>query len=177
MRHAIHAARPLHILTFTLESDWRRERNWLSYHCSDWQNKSDSVHVSSPQTLMKVMNGHEKITMTHSLPWPSLPPSLPPPSPSGKFTVACQPPWAPDPYSRWYQGIAGGRHENIECVNRHVAHKSVNMSQRLTVVGIYSSASPGLHFLTCNDSYIYLSLLSLLQIAHDLKRLLVEFVF
>lgn len=79
-------------------------RNWLPYHCCDWQDKSDGAHVSSPQTLMKVMNGHEKITPAQSLSWLSSlahpPPSLSPPplSPSGKFTVACQGPWAPDPY-------------------------------------------------------------------------------
>lgn len=78
VRPSIHAALPPHISMFTLETDWRRERNWLSYHCSDWQNKSDSVHVSSPQTLMKVMNGHEQITPTHSLSWLSSHTHLPP---------------------------------------------------------------------------------------------------
>lgn len=67
--HDVHAAFRLHILMFTLESDGRRECNWLSYHGSDWQNKSDSEHVSPPQSLMKVMNGHEQITLPHSLSW------------------------------------------------------------------------------------------------------------
>lgn len=61
--------------------------------------------------------------LTHS------PPSLPPPSPSRKFTVARLATQAPDPYSKLLMYHPGGNHEHIERVNKYVAHKSVKVSQ------------------------------------------------
>lgn len=76
------------------------------------------------------------LTHTHTLPRP--------PSLSGKFSVAPPAARAPDPYSKLYQGISGGRHEHIERVNRYVAHKGVKVSQRLTDVG-RCTALPSMH--------------------------------
>lgn len=141
-----------------------RRCNWLPYHCRDWQDKSDGAHVSSPQTLMKVMNGHEKITPAQSLSWLSSlahqPPSLSPTSVSireiHRSLSRSMSTWS---IQKWYEGIARGRRERAD---RYVAHKSVSMSQGWRRVGelslflcdsqVYPVVSPPFYLLRLADN-------------------------
>lgn len=57
------------LLNYKQSPDFRGAINWSFNNSPDWRSKSECEHRDAPQTLMKVMNEHEQITL--SLSWAS----------------------------------------------------------------------------------------------------------